>query len=155
VEEILDLENILEDVRFTLAPQIKEAQAVIKTEIGHSEITFARRKLRSIIYNLVNNALKYKSPDRRSEIFIKSYLDEGCMVISITDNGIGISLEDQGAIFKKYRRVKSSVEGNGIGLYLVKEILENSGGKVIVESALDKGSTFKVFIQLNEDPNVI
>lgn len=152
VEELIDLENILEDVRFTLAPQIQESKAIIRTEIGTSEITFARRKLRSIIYNLVNNAIKYSSADRRPEIFIKSYTEDEYMVISIADNGIGIKPGHQDLIFKKCQRVSSSVEGNGVGLYLVKETLETSGGKITVESEPDRGSIFRVFLPLNQDP---
>jgi two-component system phosphate regulon sensor histidine kinase PhoR len=150
VDEILDLENILEDVRLTLAPQIREANAIIKTNIGPSEITFARRKLRSIIYNLVNNALKYSSNERTPKILIESYMDGDFLVISVSDNGIGISTKNQKTIFKKFRRVGNSVEGNGIGLYLVKEILESSGGKITVESVLDSGSVFKIFIEMSE-----
>jgi len=152
VEEMLDLENILEDVRLTLASQMQESKAIIKAEIGPSEITFARRKLRSIIYNLINNALKYRSPDRIPEVLIKTYTEPGYMVISVSDNGIGISPEDQKSIFKKHHRVKSSVEGNGVGLYLVNEILKFSGGKITVESEPGKGSIFRVFLQLTENP---
>jgi two-component system phosphate regulon sensor histidine kinase PhoR len=153
VEEMLDLENILEDVRLTLASQIQETRAILKTEIGTSEITFARRKLRSILYNLVNNALKYSSPDRKPEIFIKSYTEEGFMVISVSDNGIGIASKSLNSIYEKYHRIESSVEGNGIGLYLVKQILESSGGKITVESIADTGSNFRVFLPLNVDHN--
>ena len=105
VEEILDLENILEDVKLTLAQQIQETNATIRAEISASEITFARRKLRSIIYNLVNNALKYSHPDRSPQILIESYTEENFLVISVTDNGIGIKPENQDTIFKKYHRV--------------------------------------------------
>jgi len=151
VEEMLDLENILEDVRLTLASQIQESKAIIKAEIGPSEITFARRKLRSIIYNLISNALKYSSSDRIPEILIKTYTEPGYIVISISDNGIGIDRKDQESIFKKHHRVKSSLEGNGVGLYLVNEILKFSGGKITVESEPGKGSIFRVFLQLNEN----
>lgn len=149
VEEMLDLENILEDVRLTLSSQIREAHAIIKTDIQFSEITFARRKLRSIIYNLVNNALKYCSPDRVPQIFIKSFNEDNYMVISVSDNGIGIESENQQSIFEKYQRVKNSVEGNGVGLHLVKEILNNAGGKITVDSEPGKGSVFTVFIPVS------
>lgn len=149
VEELLNFEHILEDVRLTLAPQIKESGAVIKSDVQFSEIVYARRKLRSIIYNLVNNAIKYKSPDRKPQIFIKTEKQDNFMVISITDNGVGIAEKDYETIFTKYQRATDSVEGTGIGLYLVKEIVKISGGEIIVESELDKGSTFKVFLKLN------
>src|SRR6185436_19046681 len=71
-EELINFEHILEDVRLTLTQSIRESGAVIKSEINVSEITFSRRKLRSIVYNLVSNAIKFKSPDRKPEIFIKT-----------------------------------------------------------------------------------
>ncbi|WP_432714687.1 sensor histidine kinase [Pedobacter sp.] len=150
VEEMLDLENILEDVRLTLSTQIQASKAIIRSDIGPSEITFPRRKLRSIIYNLVNNAIKYGSSDRIPEVHIKSYIESSFLVISVADNGIGINPENMDSIFKKHFRVKSSVEGNGVGLYLVNEILKSAGGKITVESEPDKGSIFRVFIPLNE-----
>jgi two-component system phosphate regulon sensor histidine kinase PhoR len=147
-EELLDLQNIIEDVRLALAPQIQKSKVRFTYEIQASEITFARRKLRSVIYNLVNNAIKYCSPDRKPEICIKSYIEHTNLVVSVSDNGIGIDSDSLDSVFLKYRRANSSVEGNGIGLFLVKNILENSGGRVTVESELGIGSTFKVFLPL-------
>jgi two-component system phosphate regulon sensor histidine kinase PhoR len=149
-EELLDLQNILEDVRLTLAPQLKESHAVLKFEIGASEITFARRKLRSVLYNLVSNGLKYSAPGRTPHIIIKSFLKKNYLVITVSDNGIGIDKQDLRSIFDKYHRVNHEVEGNGVGLYLVKQILETAGGKINVKSAPDEGSTFSVFLKLDE-----
>jgi len=148
VEELLDFEHIIEDVRLTLAPQIKESKAVIKSEIGHSEIKFVRRKLRSAVYNLVNNSIKYRSKARTPEIHIKTYQKDDYMVIQVSDNGMGIPQAQLGNIFKKYERVSRSGEGSGIGLYLVKEIIEASGGKIEVESSLGDGTVFRLHIKL-------
>jgi two-component system phosphate regulon sensor histidine kinase PhoR len=148
-EELLDLQSIIEDVRLALAPQIQKSEVRFTYEIEASEITFARRKLRSVIYNLVNNAIKYCSRDCKPEICIRSYIELGYFVISVSDNGIGIGAESLDSVFLKYRRANSSIEGNGIGLFLVKSILENSGGKVTVESELGIGSTFTVFLPLS------
>ena len=148
--ELLDLENILEDVKHTLAHQIHKCGAIIKTDLGKFEITFPRRKLRSIVYNLVNNALKYRSHESVPEIAVESHEEHDFIVITISDNGIGIAPENLELIFCKYHQEDSSVEGDGVGLYLVKEILERSGGKIIVESKLNSGTTFKVFIPASE-----
>jgi len=153
VEELLNFEHIIEDVRLTLAPQIEESKAVIKSEIQVSEIVFVRRKLRSIVYNLVNNAIKYRSPERKPEIFIKTEEENGFMVVSVVDNGVGIAEKDFEKVFAKYQRLTYSVEGTGIGLYLVKEIVNNSDGKITVESELGKGSVFKVFLKLHPQSN--
>jgi len=146
-EELLSFENILEDVRLTLASNIKECGAKIKSEVNVSEILYSRRKLRSIIYNLVNNAIKFKSPDRSPEIFITTNKVKNFIVISVKDNGIGIEKSNQEGIFKKYGRVEKEIEGSGIGLYLVKEIVTNSKGKIILKSKLGKGSEFKVYLK--------
>lgn len=148
--ELLSFENILEDVRLTLSGIISESGAVIKSEINISEILYSRRKLRSIIYNLVNNAIKFKSPERKPEIFIKTQKEKNHIVILIRDNGIGIDAANQDAIFTKYFRMQHLTEGSGIGLYLVSEIVKNSGGRVSVKSTPGIGSEFKVYLKLNK-----
>ena len=146
-EELLSFENILEDIRLTLAPNIKDSGAVIKSEINVSEMLFSRRKLRSIIYNLVNNAIKFKSPNHKPEIFIKTTRGKDHVIISVKDNGIGIDKNKQDAVFSKYFRVQNEIEGSGIGLYLVKEIITNTGGKISLKSQLGKGAEFKVYLK--------
>lgn len=146
-DELLDLQNIIEDVRISLAPQIIEAKATIKLEIEDSEITFVRRKLRSIIYNLLNNAIKYAHPERKPDILIRSYLEDEFMVICVLDNGIGISKVDRESIFEKFRQVELTSDGSGVGLYLVNTIIKAAGGKIIIESEQGKGSVFKVFLK--------
>lgn len=145
-EELLDFENILEDVRLTLAGTIMHSGAKITTEINASEIYYSRRKLRSIIYNLVNNAIKFQPPGQKPEIIIKTEKQKKFIVISIKDNGLGIAPEKQTTVFTKYARIEKSVEGSGIGLYLVKEMVINSGGKITLKSKLAKGAEFHVFL---------
>jgi len=146
-EELLDFKSIIEDVRLTLNDNIIEAHAAVKSEIHVPEITFSRHKLRSIIYNLVSNAIKYKSPHRTPEILIKTERENNSVVISVKDNGIGIEKTEQEAVFSKYFRIKGDVEGSGIGLYLVQQHVKYAGGKIILESEPGKGSTFKVYLK--------
>ena len=146
-EELLNFEHILEDVRLTLSDNIIAANAIIKSEINISEITFSRRKLRTIIYNLINNAIKFKSPERQPKIVVTTNKENDFIVISVKDNGIGIDESKFDAIFSKYYRLENAIEGSGIGLYLVKEIVSNAGGKVLVESQLGKGTEFQVYLK--------
>ena len=146
-DELLNFENILEDVRLTLLDNIKESHASIKTELNVSEITFSRRKLRSIIYNLLNNAIKFKSPDFKPEIFIRTTRENHFIILSVKDNGIGIDDTNQKEIFSKYFRIDNSIEGSGIGLHLVKELVTNTGGKILVNSQLNKGTEFKIYLK--------
>ena len=151
-EELLNFENILEDVRLTLAESVIKTDVVIHTEINVSEINFSRRKLRSVIYNLVNNSIKFRSPERAPEIWIKTERINGEIVISVKDNGIGIERDDKERIFTKYYRNEEKVEGSGIGLFLAKEIITNAGGRITVESEVGKGSEFKVYLADNHIP---
>ena len=116
-----------------------------KILIGDLNFGFA---MRSVLYNLVSNGLKYGHGARKPEILIKSFLRKGFMVITVTDNGIGIDKGQLRSIFEKYHRVSTKVEGNGVGLYLVKQILETAGGKITVKSTLGVGSVFSVFLPL-------
>jgi two-component system phosphate regulon sensor histidine kinase PhoR len=146
-EELLNFEHILEDVQLTLTGNIRNSGAIIKSEVNVSEITFSRRKIRSIIFNLVSNAIKFKKPGENPEVFIKTEREGSYVIISVKDNGIGIEPEKQKAIFSKYFRLENEIEGSGVGLYLVKQIVENSGGKVFVESAKGKGAEFKIYLK--------
>ncbi len=146
-EELLDIGSIIEDVRLTLNNNILASGAAITCEINVPEITFSRRKLRSIVYNLVSNAIKYKSPQRTPEIRITTAGENSFIVISVQDNGIGIEEKERESVFKKYFRMKSDVEGSGMGLYLIQEHVKNAGGKIVLESEPGKGSTFKVYLK--------
>lgn len=147
-EELLSFEHILEDVRLTLSTIITDSNTTIKKDIGISEFTFSRRKLRSVLYNLINNAIKFKHPERDPVIEVKTYSEKEFIVVSIKDNGIGIAKDKYEKVFSKYFRMANNVvEGSGIGLYLVKEIINNCGGKIGLKSKEGVGSEFKVYFK--------
>jgi two-component system phosphate regulon sensor histidine kinase PhoR len=146
-EELLNFEHILEDVRLTLSDNIIASHAIISSEINISEITFSRRKLRTIIYNLINNAIKFKATERQPQIVVTTNKEDDFIVISVKDNGIGIDESKLDAIFSKYYRLQNAIEGSGIGLYLVKEIVSNAGGKILVKSQPGKGTEFQVYLK--------
>lgn len=82
--------------------------------------------------------------DRPCEITVRTYSEKDTIVIRVEDNDIGIAQENYDAIFTKYYRVGNTVEGTGVGLYVVKEIVRGAGGDIKVDSVLGKGSTFTV-----------
>jgi len=147
IAELLNIEHVLEDVRLTLAPQLLESNAVLTSHIYHSEIVFVRRKLRSILYNLVSNSIKYSAAEKTPQIVITTNHVDEYMVISVKDNGMGIPKKDLEKIFTKYERLANAVEGTGVGLFLVREIVNLSGGKITVESEVGVGSTFTVCLK--------
>lgn len=146
-EELLNIEHILEDVKFALLNEINESNAIIKQVINCSEIMFPRRDFRSILYNLVKNSIKFKSPDRKPEILIKTSEEEGYLIISVKDNSIGIDPRRHEDVFSKFFKIDKSNEGSGIGLYLVKTLVNKSEGKIELVSKLGVGSEFKIFLE--------
>jgi two-component system, OmpR family, phosphate regulon sensor histidine kinase PhoR len=145
--ETLNFENIIKEVEIILKDEINKSKAQVKLDIKVLEVAFARKNLRSIIYNLWSNAIKYRSPERTPEIFIKTAVVNGFVQLSVKDNGLGISEEEKDKIFARFSRFRKNVKGVGIGLYLVKKIIENAGGKINVDSVLGEGSEFKIFFK--------
>jgi signal transduction histidine kinase len=105
-----------------------------------------RARLRQIFDNLISNAIKYTPPEGTVKIFAES---RGITLrISVQDNGLGISPEDQAHIFDRFYRVRrpetDSIDGTGLGLAIVKTLVEAHHGKIGLESRLGEGSTFYV-----------
>lgn len=147
--EWVNLEEILKDATFGIQDYINQTKAEIMIDFQIPQIRFSVKNLRSIVYNLVFNAIKYRDPQKRPLIKVSSYLQEGYTVLKISDNGLGLSKENITKIFGMFKRVHDHVEGTGIGLYIVKKIVDNASGKIEVESQVGKGSSFMVYLRSN------
>ncbi|MCR6640225.1 MAG: PAS domain-containing sensor histidine kinase [Sporocytophaga sp.] len=149
IKSRVDFKEVLDQVKFDLMDDIELSHAKIfdyLTEV--SFINFSRKNLRSILYNLLSNAIKYASPDRIPEVIITtSKVKENLILLEVKDNGLGISPEDQEKVFSMYQRIHTHVEGTGVGLNIVKRIVENNGGQIELESLEGKGSTFKIYLK--------
>ena len=112
------------------------------------EVVFDPRSLRHIVYNLINNAVKF-TPQQGSVIVRAIESLEGT-VVEVRDTGIGIKPEDQPRLFEEFRQLDGSTsrafEGTGIGLALSKRLVEMQGGHIWVDSEPGKGSTFRFVI---------
>jgi signal transduction histidine kinase len=107
-------------------------------------------KITWVFNNLISNALKYTAPG--DEIQISAFVKNEWMHVSVTDTGIGIPEEFQEKIFDKYVQVKEQdleARGTGLGLAVVKEIINTHGGEIWCESKLDTGSTFTFTLPLS------
>lgn len=144
LEDVL-IQNILMDVKEELQVQIKNAKVKFVENIEAEKFTFAKASLRSIVYNLLSNAIKYRCPTRPAVITICTYLEDEHAVLSIKDNGLGLSKKQQEKLFSMFKRFHNHVEGSGIGLYIVKRTMENYGGKVVVNSKQNVGTEFKLY----------
>ncbi|MES2732813.1 MAG: response regulator [Bacteroidota bacterium] len=150
--EAVSFQEIIDDIKSDIQQLVSVSQVVIHEDFQVSEMEYAKKNLRSILYNLLTNGIKYRASERIPEIKICTYLEDGFTVLSVQDNGLGLSPTQQSKLFNMFKRLHTHVEGSGIGLYIIKRIIENGGGKIGVESELGKGTTFKVFFkhQLSE-----
>jgi two-component system CheB/CheR fusion protein len=144
----VDLNNIIDEIKLSISDKIRATAAEITTELEVEQIIFSVKNLRSLLYNVITNAIKYKSADRTPVLIISSTKENNYVLLSIKDNGIGIAKDKIDKIFNIYSRIQTDVEGQGIGLYLAKKIVDAAGGYISVESEVGKGSTFNIYFKL-------
>ncbi len=122
----------------------------IQSDFQQAPIIYTVKPIvQSILYNLANNAMKYRSPERPLQLQVSTSIVNDAIVLRVSDNGLGINLAlFEQDLFKLYRRFHSHTEGKGMGLYLVKSQIEAIGGSIRVESELDKGTTFYVHMPI-------
>ncbi len=108
------------------------------------EIKGDREMLRLAVSNLLGNAIKYSSTQETATIHVKCKEENNHQVFSITDNGVGFEMEYQNKVFEIFQRLhdEDEFEGSGVGLAIVKKVITRHGGKLWVDSELDKGTTF-------------
>jgi signal transduction histidine kinase len=151
----VDVKSLVQQTIDLLKENASEKRITIefKTSPSIPEISCHEPLMYRALVNLLSNALKYTPRGEKVEVAVIAYLNKrgtGVMEISIKDNGIGIGEEDLEKIFEPYYRGKniSIEEGKGIGLSFVKEVIELHGGKILVQSKPNKGSTFSILLSI-------
>lgn len=142
--------DVVDETKVLLSKDIKTTQAVFREDYaGAPFIRYPTKHIRSILQNLITNAIKYRSPDRNPEISIKTTLTDGYTLLQVADNGSGIREEHKERIFSMHQRAENSnnAEGTGVGLGLVAKIVDGNNGKIEVESKEGEGSTFKIYLK--------
>jgi len=139
----LSFSQVLKDVREEYKEFITEADASIENNFKVPAIKYIEGYLQSIFHNLVSNSLKYRDGSRPLLVKVSTTRVGAEIILTFTDNGSGMNLEFiKERLFKPFSRFSNNIEGKGIGLYLIKGMVENNGGKVEVESKPGHGTTF-------------
>ncbi|QKG55238.1 PAS domain-containing protein [Hymenobacter sp. BRD128] len=139
------LAPVVEQVRLDLAPALAAAATQLTIAVAPDLVlSFSPANLRSVVYNLLSNAVKYRAPDRPSHVQVRA-AQQGCaIVLTVQDNGLGMSEVQQRQLFGLFQRLHTHVEGTGVGLYITKRLIENVGGTIQVQSQPNVGTTFTV-----------
>ncbi len=153
-KDLCDIHELLVDAKESFDLNQTELGGNINMELNAEKcrIHVDQVHITNVIYNLIDNAVKYC--EVTPEISIHTKNDNNWFYISVTDNGIGIKREDYKFIFDKFYRVPTgnvhNIKGFGLGLFYVKLIVEQHGGKVSLKSSVGKGSSFTIQLPLIE-----
>jgi PAS domain S-box-containing protein len=162
--EKTDLSKIIENVRQDMKEELEQRQAVIEIQ-NMCEVNIIPFQFRQLLYNLVSNSLKFSSPDNPPRIKISSEIVKDKILnssklsgvtnychISVSDNGIGFEQQYNEKIFEVFQRLhgRTQYAGTGIGLAIVKKIVENHNGIITAKGEQNKGATFDIYLPLQQ-----
>ncbi|WP_290643490.1 sensor histidine kinase KdpD [Aquabacterium sp.] len=164
VEDVLDLSKVeageisIHPNRTELSGIVNASLVLVEAALQRYEVTIVNRipaqrfhvmadscRLQQVLVNLLSNGCKYNRPGGHIILDAQEEADQVCLVIA--DNGVGMTPEDAAILFHPFQRVQAmsaKVEGTGLGLYIVKQLVERMGGQVTVSSELNVGSRFVV-----------
>jgi len=145
-KEAVDVSKIINESVEDLLPlaKAKNLQIMVNKKGEIKEIIADSARIRVVIENLLSNSVKYTRT--RGRIEVELFNSDGFVVFSIKDDGVGIPAEQQKQVFSKFFRsdnaVRYQTDGTGLGLYIAKNIVEQSGGKIWFQSKEDTGTVF-------------
>ena len=149
--------RVVEDISLSLSELLKDQDVslIFDTDIEERYLNIDSRKMERVILNLISNSVKYSKQGVKTEILIRVYEDHEKVYISIKDNGIGIDSTHLSKIFDKFTQINGcmtrNAEGSGIGLYLVKIMLQMQGANIKVNSTIGEGSEFIIEFPIFND----
>jgi signal transduction histidine kinase len=145
-KEVLIFSELIEGIKQSLSFDISQKGIKITEKYPLDfKINTVRTIIHSVLFNLIQNAIKYRDEKKETEIIIKSSEKDRNYTIEVSDNGVGIDLEkNQNKIFNLYNKFHSNKDGKGVGLYMVKTQVTLLGGSISVASMPNVGSTFTI-----------
>lgn len=137
--EKIDVSELLDEIISDLG--VNEADSVIQVDEELPNIIADRIRIRQVFANLIDNAIKFNHPSRKLNVQIGCKIDENMYNFWVKDNGIGVATEHFNRIFEPFHQLNPGAQGVGMGLTLIKRIIEHHGGQIWAESQPDEGTT--------------
>lgn len=149
VPEPVSFAELTAEALLALRPELLATGAQLSTDFtALPALQYMRSSLRTVLVNLLSNALKYHQPGRLLRVQVRTYEVDDRPVLEVADNGLGIDLARFGdELFHLFRRFHPEAgEGTGVGLFLVNRLVESCGGHIEVDSQAGHGTTFRVYL---------
>jgi signal transduction histidine kinase len=139
--EAVELSTLMAEVEEDLRPRLADARATL--DVGElPAVTGDARRLRRLMQNLISNAVRFRAQEP-PRVEVSAVASAGDWVVTVRDNGVGVSPDDTGRIFGMFARAHHEQEGTGIGLAVCRRVVESHGGRIWVEPAEGGGSAFR------------
>lgn len=153
--EEFDLRDLMNNVLNEMRPICKDAQSINYVHKGDTLVVLDRKIIRNIIFNLVSNAIKFSNEGK--QIAIESMNRDQDLILTVKDEGMGISVEDQKHLFERFFRGHNAtnVQGTGLGLNIVAKYVELMDGHIEFESELEKGTKFIITFRKHHEKNSV
>lgn len=150
--ELFDLGSLVEDIVDCLRVLAEEKRQTLETQAKQAvSVKADRLTLRQAVINLMDNAIKYTAEDGRIRVTVRQ-TDEAQAIVEVADNGPGIAPEHSEKIFERFYRVEKDRSrdqgGTGLGLAIARHVIEMNGGRIELETEVNKGSTFRIVLPL-------
>ena len=153
----VDVNEVIKRIIPMFTEQYKTRKFVQKLNSNLPPARLDEDKFQQILTNLIDNAAKYSTDGKT--VTISTELVENFVEMKITDEGVGIKKEDFDKVFKKFSRLEnhltSTTQGNGLGLYITKQLVENMGGQISFTPEINKGTTFRVLMPVYNQEEVL
>lgn len=154
----LDINELVDSIANSFTLRVEHTGGKIYTEVEavDSRVYVEETHFSNVIFNLMDNAIKYSKPDQPLYIYLRTWNENGKVKLSIRDTGIGIKKDNLKKIFEQFYRVhtgnRHDVKGFGLGLAYVKKVVDIHKGTITVDSEYGKGTTFTITIDaIKED----
>jgi len=144
--ELITIEQLLDDIHQMVEIRLAQVNGTLHISYGSlGGIKLPHVHFRSVLSNLIDNAIKYHDPKRNPEVKINIVQSTEKLLITVSDNGLGMDVErNRHKIFTIFKRMHNHVEGSGVGLHIIKTIIEAYGGTIGVKSCIGEGSVFTI-----------
>jgi PAS domain S-box-containing protein len=142
-------DTVFDKTLVILDTQIATSKAIVTANFSEApNIKYPKIYMESIMLNLLSNSIRYRSPDRVTKVHFRTAVDNNKILLIVTDNGLGIDLKKNGhKLFGLNNTFHRHPESKGVGLFMIKTQIEAIGGSILVESNVDRGTTFKIILK--------